>query len=275
MKKGVLLVILFLSCMATMTAGAKEQVGDKAKKEEKEKKKKHKKKKHKKKRPFTARRFAVSTDVDGALFSTAFIYHKYPYLTTQLPTNTVATVRFSGFLNTGVTFNFNITQTVGIYTGIDIKNLGFIDFTYADSTVKRRSYNVGVPFGVKIGNMDDKKAFGFIGGGIDKPINYKEKQYLEKSHKTARFSEWFSKRTPEFMPYVFIGAAINQGAVFKLQYYPGNFLNPDYKTSKGLQPNYGYDVHVLMLSIGYWVPIGRRHNIPGTTVTANGQRVIK
>ncbi len=274
MKKGVFLVLLFLSCMTVMTASAQKIAGETQKVEFKEKKhKKHKK--PKKKRPFTARRFFIGTDVDGAMFSTAFIHHVYPPLTTQLPTNTVGTVRFSGFLNTGITFNFNITQTVGVFTGIDIKNIGFNDFTYADSTIKRRSYNVGIPLGIKIGNMDDKKPFGFIGGGIDKPINYKQKQYFVRNEKTERFSEWFSKRTPEFMPYVFIGAALKQGAVFKLQYYPGNFLNPNYAPSKGYNSNYGYDVHVLLLSIGYWVPIRKRHDIPGTTVTANGQRQVK
>ena len=135
-----------------------------------------------------------------------------------------------------------------------------------------RSYNVGIPLGIKIGNMDDKKAFGFIGGGIDKPINYKQKQYLVRNQKTVNFNEWFSGRTPQLMPYVFIGAAINQGAVFKLQYYPGNFLNPDFKTSKGLEPNYGYDVHVLVLSIGYWIPITRRHHLPAGTVNPNGKK---
>ena len=269
MRKRLFLVLLFLSCVAAMTASAQEKAGDKAGREN-VKKKKHKR--HKKKRPFTARRFFIGTDVDGAMFSTAFIHHSYSYLTRQLPTNTVGTVRFSLFLNTGLTFNFNLTQTVGVFTGIDIKNIGFNDFTYGDSTIKRRSYNVGIPLGIKIGNMDDKKPFGFIGGGLDKPINYKQKQYLVRNQKTVRFNEWFSDRTPVLMPYVFIGAALKEGAVFKLQYYPGNFLNPNYKTSKGLEPNYGYDVHVLVLSAGYWVPIRKRHDIPGTTVTANGQR---
>ncbi len=269
MKKRVFLALLFLSCMAVMTAGAQEKADNKARKEE-VKKKKHKR--HKK-RPFTARPFFIGTDVDGAMFSTAFIHHSYSYLTRQLPTNTVGTVRFSGFLNTGLTVNFNLTQTLGLYTGIDIKNIGFNDYTYADSTIKRRSYNVGIPLGIKIGNMDDKKAFGFIGGGIDKPINYKQKQYLVRNEKTVNFNEWFSDRTPVIMPYVFIGAAVKGGAVFKLQYYPGNFLNPNYKASNGLEPNYGYDVHVLVLSVGYWVPVDKRHkNIPGTTVAPNGQR---
>ena len=265
MKKRLFLVALLLSCMAVTTVIAKEKSDDKTKKED-VKKKKHKKRK--KKRPFTARTFFIGTDVDGAMFSTAFIHHVYPPHTTQLPTNTVGTVRFSGFLNIGLTFNFNLSQTVGVFTGIDIKNIGFNDFTYADSTIKRRSYNVGIPIGVKIGNMDDKKPFGFIGGGIDKPINYKQKQYFVRNEKTERFSEWFSKRTPEFMPYVFIGAAL------KLQYYPGNFLNPNYVPDKGYNSNYGYDVHVLVLSIGYWVPIKKRHVVPVTTAPANGQRRV-
>ena len=267
MKKGVLLLVLFLSCLATDMASAKGPADDKSKKKTA---KKHKKKK--KKRTHTARIFYIGTGGDGAMFSTAFIHHAYPYQTTQLPSNTIGTVRFSGFINIGAQFNYNFSDLCGLYTGIDIKNIGFDDYRYNDSTVKRRSYNVGIPLGFKIGNMNDKKGYGLIGGGIDKPINYKQKQYLVRSDKTIRFSEWFSNATPQFMPYVFIGGATH-GAVFKLQYYPGNFLNPGYRMSNGYQTNYGYDVHVLVFSAGYWIPISRRHVIKPAPA-ANGRRKL-
>ncbi len=270
MKKAVCLAVFFLSFLVTYVAVAKEPADDKSKKKTV---KKHKKKK---KRTRTARIFYVGTGGDCAMFSTAFIHHEYPSPTRQLPTNTLATTRFSGFLNIGAQFNFNINDRFGIYTGIDLKNLGFIDFTYGDSTVKRRSYNIGIPLGIKIGNMNDKKAYGFFGGGIDKPFNYKQKQYLVRPHKTVNFNEWYSEATPAIMPYVFIGAAINQGAVFKFQYYPGNFLNPNYRNEDGRQINYGYNVHILMFSIGYWIPISKRHHAPpGTTVIINNKRTVR
>jgi len=261
MKKAVCLLVLFLSFMVTYVAVAKEPVDDKSKKKTV---KKHKKKK--KKRTRTARIFYVGTGGDCAMFSTAFIHHVYPPNTRQLPTNTLGTVRFTGFPNVGFQFNFNFDDRFGIFTGIDVKNLGFIDFTYADSTVKRRSYNIGIPLGIKIGNMNDKKAYGFFGAGIDKPFNYKQKQYMVRAHKLTRFNEWYSEATPPIMPYLFIGAGINQGAMFKLQYYPGNFLNPNYKDENGRLINYGYNVRILAFSIGYWIPISKRHHYPpGTT----------
>jgi hypothetical protein len=43
------------------------------------------------------------------------------------------------------------------------------------------------------------------------------------------------------MPYAFAGIAINKGFTFKAQYYPNNFLNPDF-TTNGIKPYAGYDV---------------------------------
>jgi hypothetical protein len=85
------------------------------------------------------------------------------------------------------------------------------------------------------------------------PLNYKEKGFASRNNK-KEFNEWFSTRTPTFMPYVFLGLSVRQGISFKLQYYLNNFLNADYKsTSNGITsaPYAGYDVHLLLFSIGH------------------------
>jgi hypothetical protein len=194
------------------------------------------------------RRFYVGSGMDGLLFSTANIKNG--------TSETNGKLRFSYILNWGFTFNLNLSRHLGIYTGIDIKNIGFIE-EIGGITVKRRTYNVGAPLGIKIGNMASKKPYFFMGGGVDVPVNYREKVFSVRNQK-AKFNEWFSERTPQIMPYVFAGLALNRGVTLKVQYYPNNFLNPDFKKN-GVMPYAGYDVHLEMLSLGMAVPIKRYH----------------
>lgn len=183
---------------------------------------------------------------DGAIFSTA---------TMQRPgyENRMATLRFTLFVNIGVTFHCDFDKRWGVFTGVDIKNIGFIEKTNNnDSTVKRRTYNIGMPLGIKFGNMAHRQ-FLFAGGGLDMPFNFKEKGFISRDHK-QKFNEWFSTRTPTFMPYIFFGLSTGKGISFKLQYYLGNFLSTDYKTTvNGVStaPYAGYNVHLLLLSIGH------------------------
>lgn len=164
--------------------------------------------------------------------------------------------RFTWFFNWGATFNLNITRHLGVYTGVDVKNMGFIE-NVNGITTKRRTYNVGVPVGIKIGNMALKQPYAFLGGGIDIPVNYKEKAFSVRNQKT-KFNEYFSERTPQIMPYAFVGVAVNRGVTLKLQYYPENFLNTEFAKA-GVKPYANYDVHILMLSLGMSVPAKRYH----------------
>ncbi len=204
------------------------------------------------------RRFYTGTSLDGAIFSTATIHNSG----TSAAGNTadkMGTLRFTYAVNTGFTFNFNPGRHFGLYTGIDIKNIGFIEKNAGGETVKRRTYTLGVPIGIKIGNMADKKPYLFLGGGADAPFNYKEKSFSIRDQKT-KMNEWFSMRTPAILPYVFAGIAINHGFTFKAQYYPNNFLNPDF-TTNGVKPYAGYDVKLLLLSAGYAVPVKKNHGL--------------
>lgn len=176
--------------------------------------------------------------LDGAIFSTATMQR--PGLPDRL-----GTLRFSLFFNFGFTYNYNFNNHVGLYTGVDIKNVGFIE-KRGDSTIKRRTYNIGVPIGIKIGDMNSRN-YGFFGAGLDMPFNYKEKGFVNRSDK-QKFNEWFSARTPTFMPYVFAGMAVKGGTI-KVQYYLTNFLSTDY-VKGGVKPYDGYNVHLLLVSFG-------------------------
>jgi hypothetical protein len=179
------------------------------------------------------RKLYVGTALDGAIFSTALIDHTDASLllpapgTKPLPNNTPvwAPLRFSLFLNIGFTFNYNFSRHFGMFTGIDLKNIGYIEETGNDQMIKRRSYNAGIPLGLRIGNMGKNNMAFFLGGGIDYTINYKEKRYLSRNEKVV-YTEWFSSRTPTYMPYVFAGISTGKGLSLKAQYYPNDFLSP-------------------------------------------------
>jgi Outer membrane protein beta-barrel domain len=167
-------------------------------------------------------------------------------------------LRFTYGFNIGVSFNFNFSRHLGAYTGVDIKNIGFIEHNDG-VTIKRRTYNIGAPVGIKIGNMAMRRTYVFFGGGVDAPFNYKEKHFQIRDQKT-KFNEWFSDRTPAIMPYVFLGMAFKHGLTVKAQYYPNNYLNPDF-TVNGVKPYAGYDVHLFMLSLGISMYYTKHHDM--------------
>jgi hypothetical protein len=181
--------------------------------------------------------------LEGAVFSTSV-------LSKTAKSDKISTLRSGGFLNIGLTLNYDFSNVVGVYTGLNIKNIGFIEKDHTvDSTIKRRAYTVGIPVGIKIGNMGGRK-FVYLGGGVDLPFNYKEKHYVRRGNKD-KFNEWFSERTPTIMPYAFIGASFHPGFTVKLQYYPQNFLNPDYlEEGTTVKPYAGYNVNLILLSLG-------------------------
>jgi hypothetical protein len=237
MRNKITLLILFVSLLISFTISAQTAVIDTGKM----------------KPPI--QKFYLGTAFDGGIFSSATIKEDEA----GVMTNKLGIIRFSYVLNFGVTFNYNYNRHLGAYAGIDVKNIGFIEKNADAATVKRRTYNLGVPLGVKAGNMAAKRAYIFLGGGADLPFNYREKTFIIRDQKT-KFSEWFSDRTPSIMPYVFAGAAVTQGFTIKVQYYPNNFFNPDF-TTNGSQPYASYDVHLILVSIGLTVPLSKRHDI--------------
>lgn len=192
----------------------------------------------------------VGSTLDGSIFSTAV-------LTSPNSSQSLGTLRYSYFFNAGFNMHYNFSRKVGVFAGLNIKNIGFIEkIKTMDSTVKRRVYALGVPVGIKFGDLK-RKNFGFIGGGIDLPFNYKEKGFVKRNDKD-KFNEWFSDRVPAVMPYLFAGFSVDPGFTVKFQYYPGNFLNTDYSetifTAGNIalvsKPYAGYKVNLFLMSVG-------------------------
>lgn len=200
---------------------------------------------------FAPKKLYLSNSFDGALITTAFDNGLLP-LNAGLPTM-LGTPRFTWILNTGFDLNYDFNGTIGIFTGLGLKNIGFIEkIKPLDSTIKRRVFTLGLPIGIKIGSLK-KKTYAFFGGGVDVPVNYREKGFVKRGDKD-KFNEWFSDRTAAYMPYGFVGVSTKPGIYFKVQYYPTNFMNPDFVEPTinpiVVKPYSLYDVSILMFSIG-------------------------
>lgn len=142
--------------------------------------------------------------------------------------------RFTIFFNVGNNFNYDLGDNFGIFTGINIKNIGLITKDSSAVKLKRRVYTAGIPLGFKIGDLRNGRFFFFAGGSYDLAFNYKEKRFVN-GDKVHKFNEWFSDRTALLMPSVFAGVRFSPGFGLKLQYYPNNFFNKDYKeTANGV-----------------------------------------
>lgn len=158
--------------------------------------------------------------------------------------------RYSLFFNLGSTFNYDFSNNAGFFSGVNLKNIGFIT-KEDDMKIKRRVYTLGVPLGLKLGNFNDDFFF-YFGGQYDLAFNYKEKHFVG-GKKVEKFNEWFSDRTPLLMPSLFAGIKMHNFNV-KLQYYPNNFFNTDFTETKNgetSQPYANMKANMFFVSFGY------------------------
>ena len=189
-------------------------------------------------------KFYTSGGFDGGIFS----INTSNSGTTNIP-------RFSWFVNTGIFVNRDFNNHFGLFTGLSVKNLGFIE-KYRDAnntmlTVKRRTYDVGIPLGLKFGNLSAKGTFVTLGGGIDFPVQYKEKVFTGGRKNKAKETEWFSEEVTPVMPYVFAGVCFKSNFTVKFQYYMNNFMNDDLLFANGSRV-YSYDTKLGMLSLSWY-----------------------
>lgn len=181
--------------------------------------------------------------IDAVIFSTALIDNGGK--------QSLGTMRFSGFFHIGFTYNYNFSKNIGIYTGLDLKNIGFIEkYSFNDMTVKQRVYAVGVPVGLRLGDIKKRDYF-FMGGGLDVAVHYKYK-FWSNSQSKFKTNDWFSSNTELLLPYVFAGIGVS-GTTFKIQYYPTNFLS----NSASYNPA-NAKVNLLLFSVGRDMDFGKK-----------------
>ena len=136
--------------------------------------------------------------------------------------------RYSTFFHFGEQLHVNLGKSFGFYTGIGVRNIGMINRLNDSIKVKQRVYALGVPVGIKIGDMQ-KRLYAALGAELELFFNYKQKTFLGsgRGDKVEKFNEWFSDRTPLLNPSLFVEFNFKKGTYLKLRYYPMNFLVAD------------------------------------------------
>lgn len=130
-------------------------------------------------------------------------------------------VRFSAFLNQQMQFHVDYGKNVGFYTGLGIRNIGFIHKFGDTLKIKQRVYSIGIPVAIKIGNLE-KNVFVAIGSEMELFFHFKEKTFLHGEK--FKNSEWFSNRTELFHPSVFAEIGLGQGFFVRYRYYLTDFM---------------------------------------------------
>jgi hypothetical protein len=161
-------------------------------------------------------------------------------------------VRFSPVFNFQNLLNYDPHENFGVFTGFNIRNVGFIyDVPNSDVRKKFRSYNAGIPLGIKLGNMQGSFLYG--GYEIEFPFNYKEKTFVNEK-KTDKFNVWFSNRQPLYYHTVMVGVQFKGGTNLKFKYYLTGFFNKNFtETKNGIQtkPYENFDANVFYVSLNY------------------------
>lgn len=162
--------------------------------------------------------------------------------------------RFTLFFNIGTNANLDLGNNIGIFGGLNLTNIGMITEEEIVGTVKtdkfktkQRVYAIGIPVGIKIGDL--RKFYVYGGAEAGFAVNYKQKDFIN-GEKVDKFNEWFSNRTNAFMPAVFVGFQSKSGFGLKVQYYLNDFLNQGYSEG-GVTPYAGTESRIFFLTLGY------------------------
>ncbi len=134
-------------------------------------------------------------------------------------------MRFTGFPNVEVHYNFIRTNNVTAYTGLNVVNMGV---SLKDSVKHTYRYlGIGIPLAVRF--HDSERKFNVeLGGGVDIPFHFKEKHYYDEDKE--KDSKFYSEQLNPIQPYVF--AAIGfQFMQIRFRYFTGEFFNKDYTVS--------------------------------------------
>lgn len=159
-------------------------------------------------------------------------------------------LRWSPVFNWQVFSNHDFNQHVGLFYGLAIRNVGFIyDVPQSDTMKKHRTYNIGIPIGLKLGNLS-KDMFLYGGYEFEMPFHYKEKTFVNKDKKDDKVSVYFPNQVEWYTQSVFVGVNFKYGANIKFKYYLNNFFNKDY-TENGVKPFADFNVNVFYVALQF------------------------
>lgn len=160
-------------------------------------------------------------------------------------------MRFTAFLHLQGMYNYDVSKSFGLFTGLALRNVGFIYNTPNPGEKKKyRTYNIGIPIGFKLGSMG--KTHLYAGYELEIPTNYKEKTF-NNERKDDKFNVWFTKRVPAIYNTVLVGVQFKYGMNLKFKYYLTNFFNQSYsevnEDGATIYPYENMDVRVFYVSL--------------------------
>lgn len=187
----------------------------------------------------------------------------FSWANTSHPTSTDGTVlRWSPVFNFQSFLNYDFGNAFGIMGGLAIRNVGYIyhfnDVNEVEFRKKFRTYNLGIPVGIKIGNMNGWHIYG--GYEFELPFHYKEKTFDEDNSKLngQTITSWFSDRHQSTMHALYAGIQMKEGMNLKFKYYLTEFHNQGFTTTTGNeyapsgdpnQPYRGLESNVFYIAI--------------------------
>ena len=159
-------------------------------------------------------------------------------------------MRWAPVINPQSMVNIDFGKYFGLFSGLAIRNVGFIYENPLDSNntkFKYRTYNLGIPVGFKIGKLDKMLFFG--GYEIEFPFAYKEKHFVNEE-KVYKEVIWFTDRVEPVQHSFLAGIQFPYGVTLKFKYYLTNFHNRDYITADGEKP-YDFKSNIFYFSLAW------------------------
>jgi hypothetical protein len=167
-----------------------------------------------------------------------------------------AITRFSPVVNIQSQMHYDVSDRLGFFSGVNLRNVGFIwnDPLQPSTKWKARSYTLGIPIGFKVGDMTGLHLFG--GYELELPFNYKEKKFVNED-KVSKNNYWFSNRTPGLYHSLLVGIQTPYGMQVKFKYYLTNFFNKSYAANDGsgniVYPYQNFEANVFYVSLSFQV----------------------
>jgi hypothetical protein len=161
-------------------------------------------------------------------------------------------LRWAPVFNLQSMLNRDLTSHMGVFTGIAVRNVGYIYGNYTDPSDENvykkrfRSYNLAVPFGIKLGNLN--RMFIYGGYELEVPFLYKEKTFYG-GDKIDKITGWFSPRQEQFQHGFMVGIQFPYRMNLKFKYYLSEFHNREYIDGNGNRPYAGLKSHIFYFSL--------------------------
>lgn len=163
-------------------------------------------------------------------------------------------MRWAPVFNLQGMYNADMSPHFGIFSGLAIRNVGYIYDTYTNPQTlvvnkkKFRTYNLAIPVGFKVGNLDNM--FLYAGYEVEFPFHYKEKTF-DGGDKIDKITGWFSKRDEPVQHGFLVGIQFPGGPNLKFKYYLSEFHNQDYTDGSGNKPYEGLESNIFYFSLNY------------------------